>query len=61
MTYAVEKVGQKGEMVIDEELRQKLGIGPGWRAYQFLEEGYLKIYFRPRTTESPCLVAWQRT
>ena len=53
MTYAVEKVGQKGEMVIDEELRQKLGIGPGWRAYQFLEEGYLKIYFRPPDDGKP--------
>ena len=50
MTYKVEEVGQDGEVVIGEELREKLGIGPGWRAYQFLEDDHLIIYFRPPPT-----------
>ena len=53
MIYKVEEVGEKGEIVIGEDLREKLGIGPGWRAYQFLEEGYLKIYFRPPDDGKP--------
>ena len=53
MTYAVEKVGEKGEIVIGEELREKLGIGPGWRAYQFVEDGHLIIYFRPPDDGKP--------
>lgn len=47
MTYKVEEVGEKGEIVIGEELREKLGIGLGWRAYQILEDDHLKIYFIP--------------
>lgn len=47
MTYKVEEVGEKGEIVIGEELREKLGIGPGWRAYQFVEDDHLIIYFHP--------------
>ena len=53
MTYKVEEVGQNGEIAIGEELRKKLGIGPGWRAYQFLGEGCLKIYFRPPDDGKP--------
>ena len=53
MTYKVEEVGQKGEIVIGEELRRELGVGPGWRAYQFLGEGHLKIYFRPPDDGKP--------
>ena len=40
-------VGTKGQVVIDKAIRDLLGISPGWRAYQTLEEGYVKIYFRP--------------
>lgn len=55
MTYKVEKVGHKGEVVIGEELREKLGIGPGWRAYQFLTDdaNCLKIYFLPPDDGKP--------
>ena len=53
MTYKVEEVGQKGEIVIGEELREKLGIGPGWRAYQYLEEDHLIIYFHPPDDGKP--------
>ena len=41
------KVGEWGEIVIDGKLREELGIGPGWRAYQFVNDGRLTIYFRP--------------
>ena len=40
-------VGTKGQVVIDKAIRDRLGISPGWRAYQTLDEGYVKIYFRP--------------
>ena len=40
-------VGTKGQVVIDKAIRDQLGISPGWRAYQTLDEGYVKIYFRP--------------
>ena len=40
-------VGTKGQVVIDKAIRDRLGISPGWRAYQTLEEGHVKIYFRP--------------
>ena len=40
-------VGTKGQVVIDKAIRDLLGISPGWRAYQTVEEGYVKIYFRP--------------
>ena len=53
MTYKVEEVGQNGEIVIGEELREKLGIGPGWRAYQYLEEDHLIIYFHPPDDGKP--------
>ncbi len=53
MTYKVEEVGQKGEIVIGEELREKLGVGPGWRAYQFLEDDHLIIYFQPPDDGKP--------
>ncbi len=55
MTYKVEKVGDKGEVVIGEELREKLGIGPGWRAFQFLSDDAdcLKIYFLPPDDGKP--------
>lgn len=40
-------VGTKGQVVIDKAIRDRLGISPGWRACQTLDEGYVKIYFRP--------------
>ena len=46
MTYKVEKVGDKGEVVIGEELREKLGIGPGWFAYRFKVNRYRRMFTR---------------
>ena len=40
-------VGTKGQVVIDKAIRDQLGISSGWRAYQTLGEGYVKIYFLP--------------
>ena len=53
MTYKVEEVGKKGEITISEEMRRKLGVAPGWRAYQFLEEDHIIIYFRPPKEDDP--------
>ena len=47
MAYGVEKVGEQGEVVIDGKLREELGIGPGWRAFQFIDDERLIIYFLP--------------
>ena len=41
------KVGERGEIVIDGKLREELGIGPEWRAFQFVDGGRLAIYFMP--------------
>lgn len=45
--YAVEEVGQKGEVVIGDEFLEELGVKPGWRAFQFMGEDHVKIYFVP--------------
>ena len=44
MTY---KVGGKGEVVIRKELRDQLGIEPGWIALQRLVNNSIEIQFFP--------------
>ena len=44
MTY---KVGGKGEVVIKKELRDQLGIEPGWIALQRLVDNRIEIQFFP--------------
>ena len=44
MTY---KVGRKGEVVIRKELRDQLGIEPGWIALQRLVDNRVEIQFIP--------------
>ena len=39
------KVGTKGQIVIDKRIRDSLGIGPGWIALQTLVDDYVEIYF----------------
>jgi len=40
-------VGQKGQVVIAKELREKLGIEPGWWALQSLVGDHIEIHFVP--------------
>jgi len=41
------RVGSKGQVVIEKEIRDELGIEPGWRALQMLVDGHVEIYFIP--------------
>lgn len=41
------RIGPKGQMVIEKELREKLGIGPGWYAVQELSGDRLVVRFEP--------------
>ena len=41
------KVGDKGEIVIEKELREQLGIRPGWIALQRLVANRIEIQFIP--------------
>jgi AbrB family looped-hinge helix DNA binding protein len=41
------KVGTKGQIVIAKELRDKLGIKPGWVALQRLSGDHIEFYFIP--------------
>ena len=40
-------VGSKGQITIEKEFRDALGIQPGWRAVQSLEADRIVIAFRP--------------
>lgn len=41
------KVGTKGQVVIDKAIRDELGIEPGWRALQLLVDDHVEIRFIP--------------
>jgi len=41
------KVGPKGQVVIDREIRERLGIEPGWTTSQLLVDGCVQIRFFP--------------
>jgi bifunctional DNA-binding transcriptional regulator/antitoxin component of YhaV-PrlF toxin-antitoxin module len=40
-------VGTKGQVTLEKEIRDALGVGPGWRAIQRLEENRVVIEFLP--------------
>ena len=40
-------VGAKGQVVISKEIRERLGIQPGWLTVQRLVDGHVEIYFVP--------------
>ena len=40
-------VGTKGQVVINKEIRQRLGIEPGWLALQRIVDDRVEIYFLP--------------
>jgi len=41
------KVGLKGQVVIEKELRNRLGVEPGWLALQYLSGDHIEVYFVP--------------
>ena len=41
------KVGSKGQVVIAKEIRDELGIEPGWLALQRVVDGHLEVHFLP--------------
>lgn len=41
------KVGQKGQIVIEKEIRDRLGVLPGWTALQLLVDDHVEVYFVP--------------
>lgn len=44
MTYSV---GLKGQIVIAKEIRDRLGVAPGWVALQRLVGNHVEVYFLP--------------
>jgi bifunctional DNA-binding transcriptional regulator/antitoxin component of YhaV-PrlF toxin-antitoxin module len=47
------RVGTKGQVVIEKAIRDELGVEPGWTAIQQLIDGHVEIYFiPPRHTRS---------
>jgi bifunctional DNA-binding transcriptional regulator/antitoxin component of YhaV-PrlF toxin-antitoxin module len=40
-------VGPKGQLVIEKEIRDRLGVQPGWRALQLLVDDHVEIRFVP--------------
>jgi bifunctional DNA-binding transcriptional regulator/antitoxin component of YhaV-PrlF toxin-antitoxin module len=41
------RVGAKGNIVIDKQIRDQLGVKPGWEAVQLLRDGHVEIHFLP--------------
>ena len=40
-------VGSKGQVVIEKEIRDRLGVEHGWLAVQILVDGHVEIHFVP--------------
>ena len=40
-------VGAKGQVVIAKEIRDRLGIAPGWVALQRVVDDHVELYFLP--------------
>ena len=40
-------VGTKGQIVISKDIREQLGIEPGWQALQRIVDDHVEIYFVP--------------
>ena len=41
------KVGAKGQIVVEKQIRDRLGVEPGWLALQRLVDDHLEVYFVP--------------
>jgi len=40
-------VGPKGQVVIEKEIRDRLGVQPGWKTVQMVVDNHVRIYFIP--------------
>ena len=40
-------VGPKGQVVIAKDIREQLGVKPGWQTLQRLVDDHLEVYFIP--------------
>ncbi len=45
-------VGPKGQIVVAKELRDRLGVKPGWIALQRLAGDHIEVYFVPPEHEA---------
>ncbi len=57
-------VGQKGQIVINKDIRERLGVKPGWIALQRLVDGHVEIFFVPPEHDQSlkgCLAAHIKT
>lgn len=41
------RVGAKGQVVIAKEIRDQLGVRPGWVTVQDVVDGHVELYFVP--------------
>jgi bifunctional DNA-binding transcriptional regulator/antitoxin component of YhaV-PrlF toxin-antitoxin module len=42
-------IGPKGQVVIKKEIRDRLGLGPGWKATQRIVDDHVELHFIPPT------------
>lgn len=40
-------VGPKGQIVVSKEIRDRLGVQPGWQVAQLLVDDHVEVYFIP--------------
>jgi bifunctional DNA-binding transcriptional regulator/antitoxin component of YhaV-PrlF toxin-antitoxin module len=42
-------IGPKGQLVIEKQIRDRLGVGPGWKAIQRIVDDHVELHFIPPT------------